>query len=236
MTIDTDDIDPAVESSGDKAYRVTRAALSAIPGVGGTAVELFTSIIEPPLERRRRKWMVDVTEALNRLEQERGIDIESLQENEQFFTTLVQASQAALRNHQDEKLSALKNSVCNSALPNPPEESLQQIFLNFIDSFTVWHLKILNLFQDPTRWAERNNHQFPNLSMGGRSNLLESAFSELRGNREFYDQVWADLYQRGLVNSDSLHVTMSGNGLFGGCLTVIGQQFLSFIGDPLSET
>jgi hypothetical protein len=51
------------------------------------------------------------------------------------------ASQAALRNSQKEKLTALRNAVLNAALPNPPEESIQQMFVNFIDSLTVWHRK-----------------------------------------------------------------------------------------------
>ena len=236
MPIDKSEIDPVVEADGDKAHRVARAALSAIPGVGGAAVELFSSLIEPPLERRKREWMIRVTEALNRLEQERGIDLEQLKENDAFFTCLVQASQVALRNHQEEKIEALANAVVNAALPTAPNESLQQVFLNFVDTFTVWHLKILDLFQDPQSWALRNEYKFRDMSMGGRSHVLEMAFPELQGKRDFYDMIWSDLYQRRLVGSDSLHVTMSGTGLFQGCVSNIGNEFLFFIRAHETET
>jgi hypothetical protein len=81
------------------------------------------------------------------------------------------------------------------------------MFLAFIDDCTVWHLKMLLFFSDPTSWIQTNDVRVPNMSMGGRGTLLEHAFPELRGRRSFYDQVWKDLYQRGMVNSDNLHLS-----------------------------
>ena len=229
MALDKDDVDPVVEPATDKLHRVARAAISSIPGIGGAALELFSTLIEPPLERRKREWMVQVTEALNDLQANRGIRIEDLQSNEQFFTCLVQASQVALRNHQSEKLEALKNAVCNAALPTAPNDALQQMFLNFIDVCTVWHIRFLNLFQDPKAWAAKAGHQFPGMSVGGRSHVLESAYPELKGNREFYDQIWRDLAQRGFVRADSLHGTMAESGIFQGCTSGLGDQFIKFV-------
>jgi hypothetical protein len=47
---------------------------------------------------------------------------ERLATNEAFVTVTMQASQGAIRNHQQAKLEALRNAVLNSALPNPPQE------------------------------------------------------------------------------------------------------------------
>lgn len=146
------------------------------------------------------------------------------------------ASNLALRNHQEEKLAALRNAIVNSALPNAPDESLQQIFLNLVDTFTVWHLALLKLFQGPEKWAEENNHKFPNLSAGGLSTIVESAFPQLRGQRAFYDIVWRDLYSSGLVTTDGLHVTMSGHGLMQKRTTEMGDKFLKFISKPEFNT
>jgi hypothetical protein len=93
--------------------------------------------------------MEEVGNALQKLEAERGVQLEDLQTDETFIDTVMQASQAAMRNSQDEKRRALRNAVMNAALPNAPEQSLQELFVAFIDLFTVWHLRVLKLFQDP---------------------------------------------------------------------------------------
>ena len=68
--------------------------------------------------------------------------------------------------------------------------------------------------------------------MGGLSQVLENSFPELRGQREFYDSVWRDLFQRSLVNTEQLHVTMSGGGLTQKRTTRLGDNFLAFIDRP----
>ncbi len=77
----------------------------------------------------------------------------------------------------------------NAALPKPPEAAIQQIFLNIVDTFTEWHLRLLVLFNDPNSWAKSNNHKFPQLISGGLSPILESAYPQLSGHRDFYDQI-----------------------------------------------
>ena len=55
MTISTDGIDPVIESDGDKAHRVSRAMIGMVPLLNGPALEIFTSLIEPPIEKRKRE-------------------------------------------------------------------------------------------------------------------------------------------------------------------------------------
>lgn len=223
---------PPEQDKGDAAYAAGRAALSIIPAVGGVAVELFQFIVTPPIEKRRNEWMREIGQAIQQLERDRGINIEQLQSNEVFVDTLLQASQIALRNSQQEKLNALKNAVINSALPHPVEQTLQQMFLNWVDTFTVWHIRVLSLFHNPQQWATDNNHPLPtNISMGGLSTLLGHAFPELAQDRALYDQIWNDLYQKGLVNTEGLHTTMSWNGMIARRTTDLGENFLRFISE-----
>jgi hypothetical protein len=151
------------------------------------------------------------------------------------FNITMHASQVALRNNQEEKRVALKNAILNSAMPHSQEESLQQIFVEFIDSLTVWHIKVLDLVKSPPEWAKQNGHTFPDLQMGGFSTILESAFPELRGRRDFYDQLGKDLAYRGLAHTDSFHVTMTGAGLMEKRTTRMGDTFLRFISSPIKE-
>lgn len=175
--------------------------------------------------------MVGVTEALQRLEAKETVSLDELFENEEFLSTLIDASAAAIKTHEEEKLAALKAAVVNSAIGRAPEFAKRQIFMRYVAEFTVWHLKLLDLFNDPDEWGRRNDITFPSLHAGGRSTILERAYSELTKERPFYDQIWADLYSSGLVATDSLHVTMTGNGVMAPCTTNSGKEFLTFIRD-----
>jgi hypothetical protein len=233
--IDKELIDPSVEPASEKAHRLTRASLAAVPALGGTLVEAFNALIEPPMARRKTAWMVQVTEALNELFQKGVLTEDDLQNNEKFFTTLVHASSVAIKNHEQEKLEALKNAVVNSALPGAPDDTLQQLFLNLVDSCTSWHLALLKLFQGPENWAAEKNHQFPSWSMGGLTAVIESAYPELRAHKDLYRLVWQELYRNGLVNTDGLGTTMSATGMMAKQTTEIGDQFLAFISAPTAQ-
>lgn len=148
MTTENDGLEPPTSSAGDKVHALAKAGIGSIPLVGAAATELFQMVIAPPLERRRQAWMEAVAEGLRRLEQEKGIDIERLKDNDAFIDTVMQASQVALRNSQQEKLDALRNAVLNSATPQPIEESRQQMFLNLVDVLTAWHIRILKLLSN----------------------------------------------------------------------------------------
>ena len=226
--------EPPEPDKGDVVHTIVRAGLSSIPVVGGAAVELFQMVFAPPLEKRRDEWMNQVGETLRVLEQERGVGIDDLQANDVFIDTVLQASQIAFRSSQEEKRRALRNVIYNAALSDPPEQSLQQIFLNLIDSFTVWHLRILKLFDNPLEWAKENEHQFAEVAISGSlaRNILESAFPDLLGKRAMYDQIWQDLYQKGLVNTDGLHTMMTGQGLLAKRTSDLGTQFLRFVEEP----
>lgn len=224
--------EPPEPSGADVAHLVAKAAISAIPTVGGPAAELFASLVTPPLERRLQAWMSEVAEGLRELEGQRKVSFEDLQKDEAFIDTLLHASQAAMRTHQQEKRAALRNAVLNSALPNPPDESLRLVFLSLVDQFTVWHLRLLKLFQDPEGWARKHNHDYGSIYAGGLSLILESAYPELRGRRDFYDQLWRDLYLRGLVNTDTLHGMTTVSGLMAKRTTDLGDRFLAFIEEP----
>ena len=216
------------QSKGDVAHALTKAGLSVIPVVGGPAVELFQLLIQPPLEKRRTEWMADVGEKLRELEV-KGLKLEDLQKNEEFVSAVMYASHVALRTHKAEKLNALRNAILNVAKGQAPEETVQHLFLNFIDSFTELHLRILKAFQAPS--------PPPNLSMGGLSDELEHNIPDLRGRKleELCGQLWKDLASRGLVvdvDDDRLATTMSVHGAKKRT-TGLGDAFLKFIAEPV---
>ena len=101
-----------------------------------------------------------------------------------------------------------------------------------VDQFTEWHLRLLKFFHDPRGWAKRHNAILPSLMAGSPANVLEAVYPELQGKQAFYNQYWKDLWQRGLVNTDSLHTLMSGDGTLAKRTSDTGDEFLRFIDDP----
>lgn len=226
---------PPKPSTGDAIHAVARAGLGMIPVAGAAATELLNAIVAPPLEKRRNKWMEEIGQALRVLEEKMGIVLESLQQNEEFIDVALEATRIAIKTSNQEKREALKNAILNSALPNPPEESLQKMFLSFIDTLTIWHLKLLELFNDPPAYIEKHRVNFSGYSMGAMSHLIENTFPELRGRRDLYDLIWKDLYSRALVTTEGLHTMMSGSGIIAKRTTEIGKLFLEYIKNPIEE-
>src|SRR5690606_32250167 len=114
--------------------------------------ELFGLIITPPLDKRRNEWMNQVADKLKELEQRNQIDFNDLKNNQQFIDVILHASSLAIKTSEQEKILALKNAVVNTALNEQPSNTKIQIFLNLIDVFTAWHIKVLHFFDDPRDW------------------------------------------------------------------------------------
>jgi len=223
-------------SAGDVAHTIIKAGISAIPIIGGPTAEFIAVVFTPPIVRRRDEWFQSLAERLKLLEDRvAGFKIDDLSSNEQFVTAAMYATTSAVRNHQPEKLEALRNAVLNVALRNEPDEDLQLIFLNYIDSLTPWHLRILAYFRNPTEWFKKNNAKKPDLDFGGLPDGLYAAYPELRTHGALVEQLIEDLKNRGLLNITSLKATMTGHGIFETRTSGLGSRFLEFITSPIDK-
>ena len=217
-------------------YSIVKAGLGAAPFAGSAAIELFTHIIIPPIEKRRIEWMHDIGERLARLESHGDINLSELQNNPEFVDSVIKTTQYALRTSEAEKIGYFRNALLNTAIGESPEQSESQIFLNLLDSYTIWHVRILKLFDNPSRWFEINKIAPPqNVMGGGLKIVLETAFPELKGRNDFCNLVWEDLKRAGLHNSGSLGVMMTGSGLLQNRTTEFGRRFLQFIEIKLAD-
>lgn len=210
-------------TSSDRVHAVVKAGISALPVVGGPASELFQLLVSPPLEQRRNEWMEEVGAKLQELEKG-GLDLAGLQENEQFITAVMKASSAAVRTHQREKLNALRNAIANIATGRSPDDTELDIILRFLDDLTEMHFRLIEFARSPNPPNWRNT--------GALASLLEEKIPPLSGRRDLYDLLWKDLYSRGLVNVESLHGKMTGNGLSQSRTTSLGDSLLRLICDP----
>lgn len=225
---------PTKKGAGDVAREVGRAIVSLVPAAGGPLQVAFENIFASPLEKRKEAWLEQLAGVLTEV-QERVADMtpEKLALNEAFVTVAMQASQMAIRNHQQVKLDAFCNAVLNAALPNPPHEDEQMIFLRLVDQLTPWHLRVLSLLDSPQSWMDRNQVTNPGWGGGGVSTVLEHCLPDLRGQRDTYDQIVRDLQTEGLIGQGQfLHMTMTGSGMLESRTTARGKRFIAFITEP----
>jgi hypothetical protein len=152
-----------------------------------------------------------------------------------FITAVMHASRSAIKNHQQEKREALRNAVLNSASRNAPEEDLQLMFLNWIEEFTPWHIKILKYFEDPVGWFNKNKISPKRYTHGSPGHGLTQAFPELEDKRNFYDQIITNLYSKGLIKIDSIHGGMDERSIYASRTSVTGTIFLRFIKSPVEN-
>ena len=221
------------ETFGDHVHTVARMVLGAFPVVGSSVVELLNKLLPSPIERRRNEYVQSLGEGLEKLVAMEAVSIEELQKDEAFVTAVMQTSAAAIRNHQKEKLDALRNAALNAALPNALDDSYQQIFINIVDVSTEWHIRILNLLQDPRRWYRDNNNRLPEIhSRCSLTTVFIHAYPELRNRKDFYELVLSDLEKQGLVINGTSHLEVIDDKAFEKRTTALGDRFLAFITEP----
>lgn len=131
----------------DKLHTGVKAALNLIPFVGGTATELFNSIITPPIEKRKKQWMELVAINLNKLEEKQSGIVQQLSESEEFASLLITASINAVKTHLKDKHKKLMNALINSSKPNLSFD-IKEVYINFIDELTLPHLEVLKFVND----------------------------------------------------------------------------------------
>lgn len=217
-------LDPPEREKGDVGLAVVRAAIAAIPVVGGPLVEVFNQVVQPPLERRKAAWAESVARRLQELENE-GVSIEGLSNNEEFISAVMSASVIAMRTHQAEKLDALRNAVFNSLGKQAPSDAKRSMFISWVDSLSVLHIQVLRYARAPICPD--------NVMTGSLIRNLLAEFAELRSQTEFATQIWSDLYIRGLLttNTDGLQAMMTAHGLRENRVSSLGKEFLRFISD-----
>jgi hypothetical protein len=69
--------------------------------------------------------------------------------------------------------------------------------------------------------------------MAGRSAVPEP-IPEFQNRRDWYDLLFGDLNRASLLNGQ-LHAVQTGDSLYTGFLTPLGERFLAFIADPATK-
>ncbi|WP_413664769.1 hypothetical protein ACG1BZ_05705 [Microbulbifer sp. CNSA002] len=141
--IEKEEFDPVVEPTSDKAYRITRSVLSAVPTVGGALAESLSAIIAPPYQTRTNNWLHKLSDSINDLIDNHSKTESELRENKAFLSAILRSSDIAVRTSSEDVINALSNGLISVALDQTIEEAIVCIYLNSIARLTSLHLKLL---------------------------------------------------------------------------------------------
>ncbi len=197
----------------------------------GMAVVSAASDSNGHVNKLKQQWLEELTDAIAGLMDKVGnLSPDKLTHNETFMAVCLRASRIALNSPQKEKMEALRNAVFNSLLPGAPEAASQMSFLDLIDELTPWHIRILELLDDPYRWLERQAVLYVECGEDSLFNFIQQCFSELRGNRDFIELLVRDLQAAGLLQQGGiLHAEVAVPWTSGPWTAELGRQFVNFI-------
>lgn len=207
------------EKALDTVEIAAKTALSVIPMGGALVTSVYDTVKGNCLSKRQEKWKESLEERLSKLE----CALEDIGNNELFTTALVKSTEIAMKTSREEKMAYLANAVINSLEPDIDEEKLI-VFLSLLDKYTISHIKIIYFFNNPKRFDGISSSSY---MMGSPSTPLFQVYPEL--NNGLFKKIYDDLYTDGMVNTESLNVTMTGSGMVAKRTSQLGDEFLDFI-------
>lgn len=224
------------KNKADIAHSVLKSICGSAPYVGQALQEILGYTFPAPIENRLHNWRELVASEFSGLvgkiqdQSEKLKDLESRfsEKAEHFRDLYIKATQSAVGTSLEKKIESLKNALLNACVGSI-SDSKQSIFLNYIDSFTIWHFKILNFVNDPSLAYDEDNRKKE--TFNSTSFLLEDYFQELKDQKTLYCLIWKDLHQKGLLQSDT--PTGLVTNVWHTYTTDLGKELLDFIKSPI---
>ncbi|HHH75665.1 MAG TPA: hypothetical protein ENL03_01410 [Phycisphaerae bacterium] len=222
---------PTKTTAGDVAHQIGRAIAGLAPG----GADLLNNIIIPPLQRRREAFINGLSERLIKLEHEDRINFAELGNNEEFVSTVMHASHVAIQTHRLEKIDALRNAVLNTALGHAPEDSKREMFLGFVDAFTVIHLQTLGVLKEkyddqPEDYDGPSKFKSIGITPFSLARKVRLVRPELVDDYKLVILAVEDLCRRKLLYQSQGNESLLPQGV--SLVTDLGQDFLKFIAEP----
>jgi hypothetical protein len=250
--LEGDDPKPLEPAPGKTAfdYAVTVARVGGLvfPFLG-PATTFFDLATAPIRSKRMSNWCEQVRLGLNDVNQQvKEMTPEKLATSEEFISAFAQATQAALRTHQKEKLEALRNAVLNTAINKVPDDNRRAVFLSLIDRLAPAHMNLLEGLHNSTiprrgsndygynEWEQNHRYiaqQSPDVYRGVSFLMLfvrDSVPLLAKESESFIKTLLGELYTAGLITIAPTDSEVPSS--FQKLLTPIGIEFLHFIAPP----
>lgn len=217
------------EEFKDTLHKWIKAVISTVPIIGSSVAEVFSILVNPKLDQRREQFLRDVAVHLIKLSEKiESLRPEKLKDNEIFISTLLQSTSIAIKNHQKEKLEALRNAVINSILDTSVDDSMKLVFISYLDTLTPYHMLILKFYSSYSADSPSN-------SFNQYYKQYENSVHNTEIDQSIFIHLSNDLISKGLLEkSQSLPGIGNYDVYFLINTTLITQKFLQFISAPVS--
>lgn len=217
-------------SKGDYALTFGKAIAGSIPVVGSAISETLGLLITEPISKRRDAWIISLYDELKALEcKVDGFKIESLIEDEQFVTVLINSIQLAIKNNNEIKLRALRNACINTAFKVNTDEDKQLIFLKYVDELIPLDIKLLYHFMDPRKRCEESGVNINKYYSGSPMSTFWDCNNEDNIDRSIVKMRMEDLISKNLMSNFGYNATCTSQGMLSSRLSEIGNEFMKFI-------
>jgi hypothetical protein len=209
-----------------------RAAIEAIPCVGGT----FSTLIEELIPN----WKM---ERLQRFVAELAVDLESLAGNidlgylrrEEFGYLFEETFRIVLFEYREEKLAAFRNILLNSMVRTDVKQELKEYLFSTVRDLGSLHMRFIALLENPREFYGARGVRDDASAIGGSIiEELRRCFPEL--DDPTIRAVWNDLRNSEIVSMEARNlgamISSSGSKALEGHLTEFGRLLTSFIRSP----
>ncbi|MCK2149833.1 hypothetical protein MYE70_12265 [Marinobacter alexandrii] len=214
----------------DYGHDSVKAGLSVVPLLGGALATAFETVFSSPIDKRKKVWLKELASTVDELcEKIEGLSPEKLSQNDLFVSAYLQASNIAIRTHQESKLQALRAAVKNTVLFEKYDESKKLIFIRIIDEMTPLHFKVLDFLSGPEKYIKAlDEKQGPNVSThwGSLGQVWDKTFNDVKSSDPLVDLVISDLHRFGFIYIDQFHKASTHS-----VTTSTGREFIEFVSD-----
>lgn len=100
-----------IKAQGTDKTHTIQQLINSAPTDSGGLTAITDTVWNPMVEQRRARWSHHVIEALEELESEIEGLVNKLSKDQEFLSLLMNATQIAIKSHQEEKYSYLKNGT-----------------------------------------------------------------------------------------------------------------------------
>lgn len=216
-----DDTNSLKAITGEIVEVVGKTALSVIPVGGALITAVWDSVKGNAAQKRMDEWKCLIEKRLSKLE----LSLEDIGNNENFTTAMFCASELAIKTAEKQKRCYLANVVVNAATADI-EESIMMIYLDLVGKYTMWHLKILDFFENPKKFPGVNESAY---YMGAPSQVLYQVYPELKVNEGLVSKIIKELYADGMLNTENMNCMMTSSGMVASRTTELGKNFIRFL-------
>lgn len=223
---------PNKKEIADYCHAAIKIGLNAVPIVGGAFGSLFETVFESPLDRRKKLWLDKVIDVVNDLcKRIEDLTPEKLSENEMFVTAFLQASNIAIKTHQEEKITYLQSAIKNCVLLADYEETKKLIFIKAIDDLLPLHFNMLFFLSNPSKYLtdiDRSHEEKDGLIITS-TPVLASLWTknnpEFPANGAIFSLAFKELFRLGFIAIDNIGLSPK----IEPATTTFGNEFIQFV-------